>query len=68
VQNWVQDEGIILPPNYDIEDISYAIWSQIHGMATLRFKQLKDFEADFEGTNRRSIEIFLNGIEKWVQK
>jgi AcrR family transcriptional regulator len=67
VQTWVHDENITLPPNYDIEDVTYALWTQIHGMATLRSSQLKDFEADFEATNRRTIEIFLNGLQKWEQ-
>lgn len=68
VETWVQADGIPLPPDYDVEDITYALWTQIHGMATLRFSQLRDFEADFEATNRRTIEIFLNGIQKWEEK
>jgi len=68
VEAWVQGDSVLLPPNYDIDDVTYALWTQIHGMATLRFSQLKDFEADFEATNRRTIEIFLNGIQKWEEK
>jgi len=64
VQTWVRHENVTLPSNYDIEDVTYALWTQIHGMATLRVSQLKDFEADFETTNRRTIEIFLNGVQK----
>jgi len=68
VGTWVQQDSILLPPDYDIEDVTYALWTQIHGMATLRLSQLKDFEADFEATNRRTIEIFLHGIKKWEEK
>ena len=43
---------------------TYALWAQIHGMATLRLNQLKNFEADFDNVNRRTLEIFLNGLKK----
>lgn len=65
VQSWVDQEKIKLPENYDAEDITYALWSQIHGMATLKLNQLKDFEADFDRTNRQTLEIFLSGIQQW---
>jgi len=64
VKGWVQDEAIKLDSDYDIEEITYALWAQTHGMATLRFNQLKDFEADFESTNRRTLEIFFNGLRQ----
>lgn len=65
VKTWVHDECNSLPTNYDIEDVTYALWAQIHGMATLQSNQLKFFDADFESTNRQTIEIFLNGIRRW---
>jgi AcrR family transcriptional regulator len=64
VQAWVQDEDVTLADDYDIEDITYALWATIHGMATLRLNQLKDFEADFDKTNRRTLEIFLKGLRQ----
>jgi len=67
VQIWSEKDKIRLPEDYDTEDITYALWSQIHGMATLRLSQLKDFEADFESTNRQTLEIYLSGVQKWEQ-
>jgi AcrR family transcriptional regulator len=64
VQEWTQSEYIQLHPHYGLEEITYALWSQIHGMATLRHFQLKNFEADFNQVNQSSIEIFLNGLSK----
>lgn len=64
VKAWVQDEAITLDSDYDIEEITYALWAQTHGMATLRLNQLKDFEADFEGTNRKTLEFFFNGLRQ----
>jgi AcrR family transcriptional regulator len=62
VKNWVEEAALPLPKTYDAEEITYALWAQIHGMATLRLYQLKDFEADFDTVNRKTIEIFLNGL------
>jgi len=66
VRRWVEHENLNLPDSYDTEDITYALWAQIHGMATLRLRQLKDFKADFDHTNRLTIIIYLSGIRKWV--
>jgi AcrR family transcriptional regulator len=62
VQAWNQSEGIPSQQGYGLEEITYALWSQIHGMATLRLFQLRDFEADFDTVNRRTLEIFLKGL------
>jgi len=62
VDAWGQHEGIKFQPDYGLEEITYTLWSLIHGMATLRLRQLKDFEADFQSINRRAIELFLNGL------
>jgi AcrR family transcriptional regulator len=62
VDTWGQHEGIKFQPDYGLEEITYTLWSMIHGMATLRVSQLKDFEADFQSVNRRSIELFLSGL------
>jgi len=65
VNDWVKGENIRLSKKYNIEEVTYALWAQIHGMATLRLHQLKDFEADFEPANRLSIEIYLHGLQQW---
>ena len=62
VKSWVESAEVVISDEYGSEEITYALWSLIHGMATLRFGQLRDFEADFACTNSRSIELFLKGI------
>jgi len=64
VDVWGQHEGIKFQQDYGLEEITYTLWSLIHGMATLRVSQLKDFDADFQSVNRRSIELFLNGLRQ----
>jgi len=61
-------ENIKVSKKYNAEEITYALWGQIHGMATLRSSQLKDFEADFESADQLTIEIFLYGIKNREQK
>lgn len=62
VKAWVQSDQVRMTEEYGYEEITYSLWALIHGAATLRFSQLRDFEADFARTNRRSIELFLKGI------
>jgi len=64
VDAWGQHEGIKFQPDYGLEEITYTLWSLIHGMATLRVSQLKEFEADFQSVNRHSIELFLSGLRQ----
>ena len=61
---WVEAETITLTDDYHLEEITYALWAQTHGMATLLLNQLKDFEADFENANRRTLEFFLDGLRQ----
>lgn len=68
VKDWIKSENIEIGKKYNVEEITYALWAQIHGMATLRSSQLKDFEADFESADQLTIEIFLHGIKIWEQK
>jgi len=68
VKDWIKSESIKVSNKYNVEEVTYALWAQIHGMATLRSSQLKDFEADFESADQLTIKIFLYGIKNWEQK
>jgi AcrR family transcriptional regulator len=63
VMQWVATQPVTLPEDYGPEAVTYGLWAQIHGMATLRLNQLKDFKADFQNVNRLTVEIYLNGLE-----
>lgn len=63
VQRWMTVKDIPSQQGYGDEEITYALWSMIHGMATLRLNQLKDFKADFDHIHRKSLEIFLQGYQ-----
>ena len=62
VKAWVKSDDVRITDEYGYEEITYALWALNHGAATLRSSQLRDFEADFDQANRRSIELFLKGV------
>ncbi len=64
VSEWASVEEVALSDDYGLEEVTYALWAQIHGMATLRLNQLKDFEADFDTVNRYSVEMYMQGLNK----
>ena len=58
------DAGKIKPKeNFNAEEIAYSLWAFIHGMATLRLSQLRNFNADFEAINRNALETFIKGLK-----
>lgn len=61
---YMVDVGQILPQDdFDTVGIVYSLWAMAHGMGMLRLNQLREFEADFEVTNRRAFEIFITGLK-----
>lgn len=64
VGEWIRSDNIPLEESYGPEEITYALWALTHGMATLRLNQLKDFDADFDSANRRTLELYLCGLKK----
>lgn len=64
VHSWTEAESIVNNPDYGLEEITFALWSLIHGMTTLRLNQLKDFEADFDSATRNTLKIFFNGLRQ----
>ena len=66
--DWLASEAITLPARYGLDGFTYALWAQVQGMATLRFRQLQSFAADFVAINQLSLEIFLTGVRQWKEK
>jgi AcrR family transcriptional regulator len=62
VQSWAEHDNIKLTARYGSEEITYSLWAMIHGAVTLRLNQLKDFEGDFEATDRQTVQAFLTGL------
>jgi AcrR family transcriptional regulator len=49
--------------DYSLEEITYSLWSLIHGMAMLRQTHLPHYQADFDTTQRRALQIFAEGLK-----
>lgn len=47
---------------YSLEEITYSLWSLIHGMAMLRQTHWR-YQADFDVTQRRALQIFAEGLK-----
>jgi AcrR family transcriptional regulator len=47
---------------YTLEEITYSLWSLIHGMAMLRQTHWR-YQADFDATQRRALQIFAEGLK-----
>lgn len=65
VAQWTAAEAIRLPENYGVEEVTYALWAQMHGMASLQLKQLQGYPADFEATDRTTLETYLSGLRTY---
>ncbi len=64
VHEFIETHAISLQEVHGAEEITYGLWGLIHGLATLQISHLRNFEADFEHGNRRTIERYLAGVAK----
>jgi AcrR family transcriptional regulator len=46
----------------DAEEIAYAIWALVHGMAMLQLTHLKGYDADFAASDRKIIDRLVAGF------
>ncbi len=58
----IESGSIVMSRGYDLEAITYSLWSLAHGMATLQNTHLSQFEADFDKVNRSAFETFIKGL------
>ena len=63
VQDMIDNGGVIPRENFGAEEITYGLWTLIHGMGVLRLAQLRDFKLDFNTVNRQVIENFIAGLK-----
>ena len=45
------------------KQLTYGLWSLIHGLAMLQQTQFRHLECDFEAINRRTLETFARGLQ-----
>lgn len=62
VQAAIDADQIAVKEGYGQEEITYSIWAMVHGMAMLRLTHLRDFQGDFEHSNRQALAVFMAGL------
>ncbi len=57
------DAGVIQSgEGYGPLEISYSLWAVVHGAATLQAHHLRKFPLDFLNTDRRALQVYLQGL------
>lgn len=62
VSRGVNSGEIVTHEMQDAMEITYALWSLVHGMATLQISFLTSMTYDFEAVDRRALQAFLSSI------
>jgi hypothetical protein len=63
VQKGIETGEFIARPGFGANEMSYALWALVHGLAMLRHTRLRALEADFD-TLHRTLLAELVGIFK----
>jgi AcrR family transcriptional regulator len=50
-------------PGFGLEEITYAAWALVHGMAMLRVTALRDFPADLSPSDHEALFNFMRGLQ-----
>lgn len=59
------DEGLFeVSDDYGVFEMSYSLWAMGHGMAMLQLNYMRDFNFDFENADRRTVQVFLDGLKQ----
>jgi len=62
VEQAVESGELAATPTFGPEQITYTIWSTVHGMAVLETIHLQDFDAEFRAPAEHGIRCLLAGL------
>ncbi len=51
-------------PGYGVGEITYGLWSLVHGAATLQLRKLRGHQDDFSAIDRAVLDTFIQGLGK----
>ncbi len=54
-------------PGFGVNEMSYALWAFVHGLATLRHTRLRAVQADYDGLHRALLEQFVETFKRGQQ-
>ncbi len=58
----IEDGAFQARPDFDRDDIAYALWSLVHGSAVMQLTSLRNLIYDFEKADRGALKTFLRGL------
>lgn len=50
-------------PGFGLNEMAYAVWSQVHGIAMLRLTYLREFDLDFSIADREAVWALSRGLQ-----
>lgn len=62
VQSAIEAGAIILREGQTLMSLAYALWSIVHGMATLQLTNLREVDLNYPQSDRAAIEAILRGL------
>jgi AcrR family transcriptional regulator len=64
VQEGIDQALFQTQPGYDVGEITYGLWSLVHGAAMLQLRKLRGHQDDFSGIDRVVLHTFVQGLGK----
>jgi AcrR family transcriptional regulator len=64
VQRGIEAGVLQTSEGFGVMEISYSLWSLVHGMAMLQTQNLQGYPIEFERTDREALGRFLQGLRK----
>ncbi len=64
VQKGIDTGEFVTRPGFGVNEMSYALWAFVHGLATLRHTRLRTVQADYDGLHRALLEQFVETFKR----
>ncbi|MBN1321146.1 MAG: hypothetical protein JXA87_09935, partial [Thermoleophilia bacterium] len=64
VQKGIDTGEFVARPGFGVNEMSYALWAFVHGLATLRHTRLRTVQADYDGLHRALLEQFVETFKR----
>jgi len=63
IQRGIQSGDFRTRPGFGLDEMAYAAWTLVHGIAMLRTTALRHFPADLSASDRQTLLNFMRGLQ-----
>jgi AcrR family transcriptional regulator len=63
VQRGIDSGAFVVRSGFGLDEMAYAAWTLVHGMAMLRITSLRDYPADLDAADHQALANFLRGLQ-----